>query len=41
MKILAINGSYRTNGNTARVLGLIKEHFTMKPSMQVRNLGFR
>ena len=25
MKIFAFNGSYRTNGNTARVLSLIEE----------------
>ncbi len=25
MKILALNGSYRTNGNTAQILGLIEE----------------
>ena len=30
MKILALNGSYRTNGNTARVLSLIGERIRAK-----------
>jgi len=40
MKILAINGSYRTNGNTARVLGLIKEQLHNEAEHAGENLDF-
>jgi len=30
MKILALNGSYRANGNTARLLSLIEEQLCRK-----------
>lgn len=40
MKILALNGSYRTNGNTARVLNLIEEQLRLKADRVGETLDF-
>lgn len=40
MKILAINGSYRTNGNTARLLGLVEEQMRREASRAGEPLVF-
>lgn len=40
MKILAINGSYRTNGNTARVINLIAEQLYFEANQFGEQLNF-
>lgn len=40
MKILAINGSYRTNGNTARVISLIIDQLYVEANRFGETLGF-
>ena len=40
MKILALNGSYRTNGNTARVLSLIEEQMRCEADRAGETLDF-
>ena len=40
MKILALNGSYRTNGNTARVLSLIEEPIRCEADRAGETLDF-
>lgn len=40
MKILAFNGSYRTNGNTARVLSLIEEQLRIQADRAGESLDF-
>jgi multimeric flavodoxin WrbA len=40
MKILALNGSYRTNGNTARLLSLIEEQMRLKVDHAGETLDF-
>ena len=40
MKILAVNGSYRTNGNTARLLSLIEERLRLEVDHAGETLDF-